>query len=359
MNQKQQHILVAPLNWGLGHATRCIPIIRELLKQNCRVSITSDGSALSVLKSEFPSLSFFEMPGYRARYSTRVPFMLAIFWQMPKFIKSIWREHRQIETLVDEHDVDGIISDCRYGCWSSRIKTVFVTHQLAIKMPAYLRAAEAVINFFNRKQISKFDECWIPDDLESRLSGSLSNPMGLNHRFIGTLSRFSRMSSNEATNGSILVICSGPEPQRSAFEELCFNQLHTLEKNVIMVRGLPNHHSVKEDIQNIIWISHADAAAMEVLLAKADVVICRAGYSTLMDCLRLKKQKMIFIPTPGQTEQEYLAETLSRKKLAVFQLQENANLPEALARVQPLNGFASWPEHPNLLTKTIEEWISR
>src|SRR6478609_3806099 len=162
-DQKSKRVLVAPLDWGLGHATRCIPIIHELLKRNCEVSIATSGDALLLLKAEFPELQFFELPSYQVTYSRSIPFVTNIFLQLQKFLLVISKEHECVRKIIIEHKVDLVISDNRFGCWSKLVPSVMISHQTNILMPFHLKWLQPVINFFNRSQIKKFTECWIPD----------------------------------------------------------------------------------------------------------------------------------------------------------------------------------------------------
>src|SRR5882724_7091873 len=156
-------VLVTPLDWGLGHATRCIPVINEFLKQDCEVQIASSGGALVLLKKEFPSLKSHSIASYNAKYSTLLPFMVKILLQMPKFMKAIKKEHQQIEKIVREEKITLIVSDNRYGCWAENAHSVLITHQVNIIMAPAWKWLEAIINFGNHKQIRRFTECWIPD----------------------------------------------------------------------------------------------------------------------------------------------------------------------------------------------------
>ena len=156
-------VLITPLDWGLGHATRCIPIIHELLKRGCTVLIAGSGDSLLLLKNEFPHLTFFTLSAYSPLYSRTQSMIWKMVSQLPKFVEVIRKEHQQIQVLIEQHKIDFIISDNRYGCWSAKIPSVFMTHQLNILMPDGLKWIEPLVRRVNKRLIKKFSSCWIPD----------------------------------------------------------------------------------------------------------------------------------------------------------------------------------------------------
>jgi hypothetical protein len=230
-------VLVAPLDWGLGHATRCIPIINELLKRGCEVSIASSGFALALLKKEYPHLQFFELTSYRATYSERLPLMISVFMQLPKFLLAIKQENRQIEKIVSDNSIQLVISDNRFGCWTEKVPSVFITHQIVIQMPWALKWVQPFINYFNRRFIKRFKHCWVPDSLEDlNLTGKLSKAGTLPVKYIGILSRFKKAEAE--LKYEVLVLLSGPEPQRTLLEKIILVQLKQSQIQALMVRGV-------------------------------------------------------------------------------------------------------------------------
>src|SRR5882724_5962238 len=164
-------VLVAPLDWGLGHATRCIPVINEFIKQGCEVQIASSGSALVLLKKEFPSTKFHELVPYQAEYTASLPFAFKILLQLPKFLREIKREHQQIETIIESEKIDLIISDNRYGCWSEQVPSVLIIHQTTLRVSMF----KSFINYFHQVAIRRFSHCWVPDfESDESLTGELS-----------------------------------------------------------------------------------------------------------------------------------------------------------------------------------------
>ncbi|HXB33719.1 MAG TPA: hypothetical protein VNV35_09865, partial [Puia sp.] len=127
-------VLVAPLAWGLGHATRCIPIIKELINQGCTVIIAAGGTQKEILQEEFPDLSFVELPGFRLKYGKNRAFtLLKIIFAIPKILIGIKRENEWLRRFAAREGLDLVISDNRYGLHGAGVYSVFMTHQLAIR----------------------------------------------------------------------------------------------------------------------------------------------------------------------------------------------------------------------------------
>ena len=351
MINRPKHVLVAPLDWGLGHATRCIPIIRLLIKRGCQVSIASSGNAKSLLQREFPDLKFYDLPTYGAVYSKYVPFMIYIFLQVPKFLVAIAKEREVVNRIVKANAVDLIISDNRYGCRVPGIRSVFICHQLNLIMPLGFGWVSPLVNYFNRRWISKYEECWIPDDHKISLSGKLSYPGLPNAKYIGLLSRFSKTNNNHLVY-NLAIILSGPEPQRKIFEDLILSQLKGTEFKSIIVRGVLNGLDERKINGNVTFVNHLPGHQLQQVIEESEFVVCRSGYSSIMDLAALGK-KAVLVPTPGQTEQEYLGELLMKKKIALCQKQNNFDLRKALSEIKNYAGFEGWSSQPNLLEEAI------
>ena len=324
-------VLVAPLDWGLGHATRCIPLIRELLQQNCRVTLAATGNGKSLLQQEFPLLPLLDLPGYNIEYaSTAWGLAVKIVAQIPKLLSAIKEEQEWLEKVVTEHKFDAVISDNRYGLYHSEILSVFITHQLCIKAP--LKLAEDLLQDTAYEYINKFTECWVPDaEGENNLAGELSHPEkfpAIPVYYIDPLSRFTGVAAEEK-GGFLLIILSGPEPQRTLLEEILLEGLKEYKYPVVLIRGLPGVIEAIPVPENVSVYNHLPAAELEQKLWEAHMVIGRCGYSTVMDLAALKK-KSILIPTPGQTEQEYLARHLMQKNFAFCVEQKKFRLRNVL-----------------------------
>ncbi|HEY4799415.1 MAG TPA: glycosyltransferase family protein, partial [Bacteroidia bacterium] len=230
-------ILIAPLDWGLGHATRCIPIISYLTEKKCEVIIAADGRALQLLRNEpaCRAASFVELPGYNISYPKNGSMAVKMAAQIPKILSGIKKEHKQLKKIIREKKIDAVISDNRFGLWSKDVPCVFITHQLMVKSPF----GENLIHKLNKNYISKYSDCWIPDVAgENNLSGDLSHkfPLSSNAKFIGALSRMSRdASSPEMGDHDLLAILSGPEPQRTLFEKKILEQARGCDFKILVV----------------------------------------------------------------------------------------------------------------------------
>jgi len=351
----QKTFLLAILNWGLGHATRCIPIIERLLEDGHKVILASDGLALDLLKSEFEDLPFVELPAYKIRYPQKGSMFLAMLLQTPRLLKTIEQSHKLIEKIVVDYKVDCIISDNRYGCYAANVFSVFLTHQVNIPLPKGFGFFRSLVDKQNFGYINQYDELWIPDLDGHILSGGLSYKNKrclIKNQFVGLLSRMKWTAVERAD--FVLVVLSGPEPQRSIFEQKIFNQTKFYEGDVVLVRG--SKADSKFNVPkpgNLTIIDLADSFTLNDLLLKAPYIICRSGYSSIMDLLALQRTAFI-VPTPGQTEQELLAKRLSEQQLFVSCPQSVFNLNKA---VEVLDAFE---EAPNLhLEKESERLLEK
>src|SRR5438270_1451778 len=312
-------VLIAPLDWGLGHATRCIPIIKKEIEKGKIVYLAGEGHVKTLLQEEFPDLPFLDLKGYRIWYSrSSAWFNFKVFIQIPKILLAIRYEHKWLKKIIQQYGINEIISDNRYGLYSYSIPSFFITHQLLIKTP-FGKKADAFLQKLNYRFINRFTECWVPDfEKEDNLAGELSHPSiypGIPVRYIGPLSRF-HIPSNLPEEKHMLALLSGPEPQRTIFEKKILHQLINYDKEVVLVRGLPGCKEKLHVGKNIKVFNHLPAKDLEKALLESSVIIARCGYSTIMDVITLRKRS-ILIPTPGQTEQEYLAKNLQQKNLSI------------------------------------------
>ncbi len=332
-------VLVTPLDWGLGHATRCVPVIHELLKRKCTVFIAGFGDSLTLLKKEFPLLPSFLLPGYHPVYSTKGQMVGKMVLQVPKFIQVITREHAEVEAIVAKHKIDLVISDNRYGCWSGKVPSIIITHQLNILMPKGFEWLAGTIRYINYKLIKKFSYCWVPDyaDKERSLSGKLSyyDRSSLpNVIHVGPLSRF-QLTANQ-NSFDVVCILSGPEPQRTIFANLVTRQLKASDLRYFVVHG--NYSGAEFFSEHEAAILNTDA--LQTVISKSTLVIARSGYSTIMDLAVLGKQGIV-VPTPGQTEQEYLADRYSKRGILFAMNQDVFDLKKALVASKSYAGFTS------------------
>lgn len=332
MNRKKR-ILVAPLDWGIGHATRCIPIINALHAHEFEVVIAADGRPLHLLKNEFPNLEFIRFSGYHIKYSSYLPMGLSMLLQTPKILINIRKEHKLLAQIIDDYNIDGVISDNRFGLYNNKVPTVFITHQLQIQTTYFTET----IRKLNYKYINRYDRCWIMDDEIENLAGALSKPNILpdNAVFIGTHSRFKKEEKEKKYD--FLGIVSGPEPQRSILAKGLIKALKNREEKSLIALGKPEVNKI-EKLGNLTIQSHLNSKALNGAILQSDLIICRPGYSTVMDLARLEKNA-IFIPTPGQTEQEYLADFYLKNDFFYSQKQSEFNLELALKESKKYIGF--------------------
>ncbi len=308
-------ILVAPLDWGLGHATRCTSLVRKLKMEGNEVWIAATGSGLAFLKKQFPDNNFLsDIPAYNIQYNGSGSFQRQMLRQVPKILRAIRAENRWLDGIITSHHFEEIYSDNRYGLWTQKIPCHFITHQIFVRVPWYGKwAADYLVKYF----ISKYTSCLIPDvEGANNLSGELSHgEIPKNCKYIGWLSRFESFQKGEEKSNSfeydVAAILSGPEPQRSILEENLLRIFAEGNIKAVVICGQPEQ-TFDETKKTVRRISHLEDVEFVDVLLRSQNIICRSGYSTLMD-LHFLGKKAILIPTPGQTEQEYLAQYLGEK----------------------------------------------
>lgn len=328
-------ILIAPLNWGIGHASRCIPLIKQLQQKDYEPIIASDGEALLLLNKVFPEIKSRKLPSYNVQY-TKNPswFLLNLFKQLPKFINTYRKERRILKRIIEEENIEGIISDNRFGIYHSNIPSIYITHQIQVKSGIWT----FFTTIFHRYIISKYDKVWIPDVEKSpNLSGDLSHGVSINkpYSYIGILSQFQKQTKPIAFD--ILVLLSGPEPQRSLLEKNLLKQFQDASKCICFVKGKIEKEVKKNQKGNLTIYNFLLKEELELVINQSELVIARSGYSTIMDLASLNK-KAFFIPTPGQTEQIYLANHLKKLNIANNSVQKNF-CPAMLNKLQNYTGF--------------------
>lgn len=351
-----KRILIAPLHWGLGHATRCIPLIKGLQQLGAEVLLASDGAALQLLRAEFPEAPSFVLPSYRIHYRT-ANMVWNIGRQLPRILYAIRAEYSATARLVREHKIQGIISDNRYGCFSTKAASVMLTHQVHLRIPG--RTLEWMVNGLLRQALARFDAVWIPDfENAPNLAGDLAHGDSSVHRrmeFIGPLTRM--VFSKREPEYDVAVVLSGPEPQRSILEHRLLEQAIALPHKFIFVQGKMKSKKHYFAADNVEVVSYLTSRELNDVLLASKVIVCRSGYSSIMDLSALGK-KAILIPTPGQTEQEYLAEYFYRLGIFHVQTQEKINLEEGLRKIGAARGLRSddLPVAPPL-EDTLRRWL--
>ncbi len=322
-NIHNETILFTVLNWGLGHASRSVSIIKQLIQQGNKLILASDGDSKKLLKEEFPELPVLDLPAYNITYSSAGWYMpITLLLQVSKIKKTIAAEHLAIIDYVNNHKVTYIISDNRYGCHHSSCTNIFITHQLQLAMPLGFGLLSNIFKRVIAKLISPFQYCWIPDyEHENNLSGKLSHIKNLpkNYCFIGPQTRFKKGVATDLYD--LIIVLSGPEPQRTILENkllVIINQLTTLK--IILIRGTTKECN-STLAQHLTVFDLVESNTLNQYLLQSKKIICRSGYSTLMD-LDLLQKSALLIATPGQTEQEYLANVFSKKN-DFFVLKQN------------------------------------
>jgi spore coat polysaccharide biosynthesis predicted glycosyltransferase SpsG len=314
----RKNILVCPLEWGLGHAGRMIPLIDKLIAKNHNIIIGTGKDHMNFFKHEFPEISCIYFPGFKIKYSRYLPQYIIIILKIPSFIFHRIREHLRLNKIIENYKTDIVISDSRTGLWNTRTKTVLVTHMPGIPYPGSLRFLEKTILPLARKTISRFSYCYIPDlPEELNLSGKLSHHLRLpsNVRYIGLLSRFTTVRGNIVTQGKkyyCAVLLSGPEPQKEMLKKMLIRILEMTDRPSVILEAKPEGESHSEERGNLTYINHLRTDEMLSLILESENIITRSGYTTLMELISLKTSALI-IPTPGQPEQEYLAEYMKER----------------------------------------------
>jgi UDP-N-acetylglucosamine transferase subunit ALG13 len=317
------------------------------------VTIGGSGQSLELLKKEFPDLKWVSLAGYDPVYSRKKAMVWIMLKQLPKFIAAIVRERRAVQKYVDANSIDIVISDNRYGCRATNIKSIFITHQSNILMPKRFGWLAPFVRWINGYFMRRFDVCWIPDYPDQHsLAGDLiafgKSTFHRNVNYLGTLSRFS-FKPPDKIDYDILAICSGPEPQRSIFERMLSAQLGNSGMRYILVRGVVGapHETKKAGFMT--------SADLESTICRSEMIICRCGYSSVMD-MSVMGKKAIFIPTPGQTEQEYLAERLKERGICFSMAQDEFDLMMAMRESEKYSGFKP-PPPTDLLENAIRSAV--
>ena len=329
----KKKILIAPLNWGLGHATRCIPVINELINHDFEPILASDGDALKLLQLEFPQLKTFQLPSYNIPYPKNGKIQWYLLKQLPYLLKTMNAEHRLVQEIILQENIYGIISDNRFGAYSKKIPSVYITHQLTV-LSGF---TTFLTSYFHQKIINNFNECWIPDTVLQNLAGKLTanKHIKIPIKYMGAISRLQYQSVQKIYN--IGVLLSGPEPQRTLLEKKLLNELQHYKGTIIFVRGLVSETDQLKSETPFTFYNYLTSKNVNEVINQSEIIISRSGYSTILDLACLGK-KAFFIPTPGQTEQEYLAKNIQIQGIAPFCKQSEFTL-QKLEEINNYSGF--------------------
>jgi spore coat polysaccharide biosynthesis predicted glycosyltransferase SpsG len=362
---KSYNILICPLEWGIGHAARMIPLARKLRDMNHNVIIGSGEEHLSLFRNEIPGLSCIRFSGFKPGYSRFLPQYIPLLFKIPVLLFHIIREHILLKKIIRENEVDIVISDNRFGLWNRKITTVYITHMPLIPLPKLFKFLEPLGVALHRTIINKYTYCFIPDlpgdlNLSGRLSHDIKLPV--NTRYIGILSRFItseyKPKINPVNSHQTTVILSGPEPQREILKQKLIMLLKESKTHIIMFEGRPGNCREISRETNFTFYSHLPGPRMKEIIESSGTVISRSGYSTIMELVSLNCTALI-IPTPGQTEQEYLARYLSEKGWFNTVMQDKLKTGISLTPVR-----LRWPGEINaqssiLLNEALEEMLEK
>lgn len=336
-------ILIAPLNWGLGHASRCIPIIKALQENNYIPIIASDGIALEFLRKEFPYIKTLELPSYQIEYAKKGS---NLKWKLlqnsPKLIKAVLKENKLVANWINKYGIEGIISDNRLGVYSKKVPSVFITHQLTVLTGNTTWFSSKLHQYF----IKKHRECWVPDlEKSPNLTGILGHLKNtdITLKYLGPLSRMQKKEVPKIYD--LMIILSGPEPQRGLLEAKLKEEIQFFEGKIIFIKGKIKKTQKKEQIENITYYNFMNTRQLEQVFNESKMVLCRSGYTTIMDLVKLEK-KAFFIPTPGQYEQEYLAEKLEKEGLVPYAKQDEF-IMKNIFEVEHYIGLSGFQEEVN------------
>jgi len=319
-----------------------VAVIDVLLNKETNVIIAADNGPLEFLKQRFESCEFIKLPGFVPTYPRSGAMALTMALQYPKMKKQAKIANKRLQEIIKEKKIDIVISDNRYELYSTEAYSVLVTHQIKIQTKGLQKIFAAFIKSQLHNYIKKYDELWIPDfENPPWLSGNLSHGRKMpinNYTFIGPLSRFKITNIKDSTKKyDVMVILSGPEPQRSIFEELLEEQFLKTDLKVVFLLGKPDNQD-SEFKENIVKMPHLPDVKFAEMIMSSDLIISRPGYSTIMD-LAVFGKNAIFVPTPGQTEQEYLAETLEKQGSYYFQEQDKLDVQVAIHKSRSYRGI--------------------
>lgn len=359
MGPDNKTILFAVLNWGLGHATRSIPLIRALSQHN-RVILATSGRALELLRNEFPDHEWIDFPDYGSQYS-KFGFLVIPYLglQIPVILFRLVKERRRTRQIVREYGIELIISDSRFGVYAPDILSYFITHQLRFPLPKLLRWMTPVSEWYNRYFFNRYNKVFVVDSREEpSLSGELSHRGKIAHHhslvYIGALSSITQNYAEEDID--LLVSISGPETARTTFEKIILKQIRNISGKKVVVLGKPGEHVPFEGSEDLQIFPHLPRDEMSRMMNRARVIVCRSGYSTVMELVALKK-KALMIPTPGQTEQEYLAKYYLENGYFQIAFQKDLDLKKEIEVLRNSNNHQA-PDTPVNNTEKFLKYLS-
>ncbi|MGC8619290.1 MAG: glycosyltransferase family protein [Thermoplasmata archaeon] len=343
-------VAFAVCSLGLGHASRSLPLINALIKEGNEVTVIAHGRSKNYIEKSLENINIIDLPDYPLEYTkTRASFFPNIILKSPAIVSSFIEEHKEFLNLQKKHNFDLIISDNRYGIFDPNVPSYIITHQLRIMNPFRIRTLETLSMVYNNYVSKFFRKIFVPDFEDNSLSGNLSHEIKFIEKnkikYIGPLSNFRKLDMPKDID--ILFTISGPEPQRTIFEEIILREIKKFDGKYYIVLGRPDKN--KNDGNIISFASHEE---MEKLYNRAKIIISRSGYSTIMDIFYIGG-KAFFIPTPSQPEQEYLAEYLYNKNVSGYSKQEEFELN--LITTENFTGFDGGYNKEDSVKKFMDE----
>lgn len=361
-------ILLSPLDWGLGHTTRLIPIGRELRLREAQLVLAGTPQQLSVLSEELGAKATIELPSYGVRYGKRLPASWHVVRQFPRLLSVINQEQAIIKEAVSTLNIAGIISDNRYGVYDHRVQNVMVMHQFVPPLTRGGKLFKKTLWKQHQKFLTPFQDIWIPDhEGEKALAAEMRYPflhqqptfLGWPSRLTGILPETPAFLPEDLPPPDLLCLLSGPEPQRTLLEEKIMSQLPVNGLTVWIVQGLPGGNRLPRSIPGGMVIPYLDAPALRYWLPKAGAVLSRSGYSTLMDLVSLGTRHMILVPTPGQPEQVHLAKMLHSQKRAIMTSSKNLEINSLINSRSEVFGFRRSTPEINKIRAVVGQWLQQ
>ncbi|VVB97546.1 Glycosyl transferase family 1 [uncultured archaeon] len=353
------HIFISPLSWGLGHAARVTPIIRELLTHGHEVTIATSGGALEMLKKEFPGCHFIFFQDYPAPYSSTRFFLPKFALSIPNLTMALGDEKKIADSLLSGNKYDMVISDSRLGVYSDNIPSFFISHQLRFSLPSYIKPVETFSLYINEYFHKKFERIIIPDNnpdtvcLSGKLCLSTRRTTNMKAYYSGILCPSHKMDVPEDLD--FLISISGPEPQRSKLEEILLRQVKKLPGEKVVLLGRPRDNFEKKLDRHTTVKSYVSYEEKNLLMNRAKFIISRSGYTTMMEIAELDKKHGLFTPTPGQTEQEYLSEFYEKQRWFHSKSQYGLDLLKDVDKAMEYKGFPAMQKTKDNMNRLYEE----
>jgi UDP:flavonoid glycosyltransferase YjiC (YdhE family) len=356
------HVLVSPLNWGLGHASRDVPVIRELLRHHHEVTIAAEGNALLLLQREFPTCKTIDLPDYPLANNTGRFFFPRFTAHVPTLVKAFSDERKNLRKILTDTRYDLIISDSRPGVYSETIPSIQITHQIHQSFPFYAWPIECIGLYINGRAFRKYGKIIIPDNppgplsLAGKLSRTSFTGAANQSYYSGILASIPRVSGIKQID--YLFLISGMEPQRTALEKILLPEIGDLPGKKVVLLGKPSEDRVSDLDDDTTIYSYVSYREKVELMSAAKFIVSRSGYTTMMDLAEIDAKKGLFIPTAGQWEQEYLSAYYKRKGWFKSVSQFRVRLAEDIDEARDYSGFPDMPKTEENVRMLYDELLA-